>query len=106
MARGCGALLGAVALAAALPATAFAERDDRHRRNERHFDHDGRGAHVRHGDAGRHGRYSGHPAFRHGQGAHRHGRGCSHASAYHRGHPPHRPYLRGIFLRSGWPFGR
>jgi hypothetical protein len=90
-----GALVGAVALCAALPAPAFADRDGRGGRDERH---DGRG----------HGHHDGrrHDGYRHGHSyaVHRHGAWCSHRPVYgyaHRQHHPHR-----AFFHYGWFFGR
>jgi hypothetical protein len=95
-ARGLGALLGAVALCAALPATAFADRDGRGWRNERSYDH-GRRDHGR-GHTTRHFR----PAYRRAYGVHRHGPSCPRGPVYRHGY---RPYYR-PYATFGWSFGR
>jgi len=94
-ARGLGALLGAVALCAALPATASADRDGRGWRNERRYDHGGR-------DHGRgHGYGHFRPGYRRSYGVHRHAPSCAHRAAFRYGY---RPYV--AFTRHGWTFGR
>ncbi len=106
-ARCFGALIGAVALAAALPATASADRDGRGWRNERHQDHGERG-HRDHHWRGRDHRRShfGHfrNGYRHSYARHRHGPGCSQRPAYRYGYRAHHPYA--AFYRHGGYVGR
>jgi hypothetical protein len=90
-----GALLGAVALGAALPATAFADRDGRGGRHERYERHDGRGH-----DGHRHGGHR----YGHSYAVHRHGAWCSHRPFYGYAQRPHHPHR--AFYRFGWYFGR
>jgi hypothetical protein len=99
-ARCSGALIGALALAAALPATASADRDGRGWRNERHDD-GGRGHGDRHWSGRGHGHFRG--GYRYAYAPHRHGPACSHRPAYRYGRA-HHPYA--AFYRHGWFFGR
>jgi len=95
-ARCFGALIGAVALAAALPATASADRDGRGWRSERRHDHgwrDGRGHHAPYRNGHRY------AVARHG-----HGPACSHRPVYRYGYRPYPPYA--VYYRSGWRIGR
>ncbi len=102
-ARCFGALIGALALTAALPATASADRDGRGWRNERHDDGHG----DRHWRGRDHGR--GHTGYfrngyRHAYARHLHGPRCSHRPAYWYGYRAHHPYA--AFYGHGWYFGR
>jgi len=106
-ARGFGALLGAVALCAALPATAFADRDGRGWRNERNYDRGERGHGDHHWRGRDHGRgHYGHfrNGYRHSYARHQHGPACSHRPAYRSGYRAYHPYA--AFYRHGWYFGR
>ena len=97
-ARCFGALIGAVALAAALPATASADRDGRGWRNERYDDHGWRG----HRDyRWRADRWAPPVRYRNYYTVHRHGPSCAHRPVYRYGYYPY-----AAFYRSGWYFGR
>jgi hypothetical protein len=92
-ARGLGVLLGALALGAALPATAFADRDGRGWRSERSYDHGrrhhGRDHHARH-------------AYHRSYAVHHHCPSCARRPAYRHGY---RAYYR-PYASFGWSFGR
>jgi len=105
--RGFGALIGALALAAALPATASADRDGRGWRGERYERY---GDHGRRDHGGRHdwrGRDYGR-GYRHGfRGApavHWHGPSCGYRAGYRHPYRPYHPHA--VFYRTGWFFGR
>jgi hypothetical protein len=98
-ARCLGAAIGALALAAALPATASADRDGRGWRHDRRDDH-GRRHEWRGRDHGR----GYHHAFRRIPAVHRHGPSCGFRPSTRYDYRPYHPQV--VFYRGGWFFGR
>src|SRR5262245_25996359 len=101
-----GALIGALALAAALPATASADRDGRGWRGERYErqDHGRRDYGGRHDWRGRDHGWGHRYAFRGAPAVHRHGPSCGFRPGYGYGFRPYHPH--GAFYGTGWFFGR